>query len=75
MDITQYNNGIAYEALQEVATQTIAYLNSIKQTNRTIDVEGMVSRLVNYKKSLEIDKEMYDEALEYMTKVRALCGI
>lgn len=75
MNITQYNNGIAYEALQEVLTQTIAYLNSMKRSNKDIDAEEMISKLVDYKKSLEINKEMYDEALEYITEVRTICGI
>ena len=75
MDITQYDNGIAYEALQEVLTQTIAYLNSAKYSNKTIDTKEAISKLVNYKKYLEINKEVCNEALEYMTEVRTICGI
>ena len=75
MNTAQYDNGVAYEALQEVLTQTIAYLTSIKNLPANENTEKVISQLVAYKQTLGINETMYHEGLTYMTQVRAQCEL
>lgn len=75
MDTARYDNGISYEALQEVLTQTIAYLTSTKGLNTNKDIEKIISQLVAYKQALDINEKIYNEALHYLTQVRMQCGL
>lgn len=75
MDTARYDNGISYEALQEVLTQTIAYLTSTKGLRANSDIEKTISQLVAYKQALNINEKIYNEALTYMTQVRMQCGL
>lgn len=75
MDTARYDNGISYEALQEVLMQTIAYLTSTKGLHANSDIEKTISQLVAYKQALNINEKIYNEALTYMTQVRMQCGL
>lgn len=76
MDTARYDNGISYEALQEVLTQTIAYLTgTTKGSHANSDIEKTISQLVAYKQALNINEKIYNEALTYMAQVRMQCGL
>lgn len=72
MDLTSYDSGIQYEALQEVITQLIARLSYELHTNSIINQEELseaITDLVRLKKKLMPDDVIgYQEGLSYVQK-------
>lgn len=72
--VLQYDEGMAYEALQEVMTQTIAYfshaLHSNEDAEKTAVIADIITKLIDYKRIITPEKSSYDEALAYLIELR-----
>lgn len=73
MDISSYNSGIKYEALQEVITQLIARLSSELHSSKANDpkeLSEIITDLVSLKKDLTPDDTIgYRKGLLYVQEV------